>query len=297
MDLEKGFFQVPLAEGECNRFAFRLGDDVWRFKVLSMGSSTSPEAFTMLTQPVVGLVRALGVSVDHLIDDAAATDTHVAIGAFRLAGFAESARKTRQPAHQVVFRGLEWQADPEQMVRLPADKAECLEARTLLGKLEFAYWAYPMVRVWAAPIRHCLEATEAGHRTRARVHLDEFAKAAAAMIVDAAKANAWRRLAVRPLGLVLATDASDGQLGAIDLGTGMMAQEGADPDEIIAAKEVQAVSMALDRLDVRPGTSVALYIDNTNAYHALRKGFTKSSPVAMRGERGFIGFDPGHKIG
>ncbi|KAG9392061.1 hypothetical protein J8273_6652 [Carpediemonas membranifera] len=68
----------------------------------------SPSSLTMLTQPMVSLLRAMGVDTEHLLDNMVCGERETMLGVIQLLGWAENAKKTTQVVDIVTFRELEW---------------------------------------------------------------------------------------------------------------------------------------------------------------------------------------------
>jgi hypothetical protein len=68
-DLKKGYFQVPLKK-EFQQFALmRVGDRVYKWKVLMFGLSCAPKDFSFIVKQVLALLRAKGHRLAFYIDD------------------------------------------------------------------------------------------------------------------------------------------------------------------------------------------------------------------------------------
>lgn len=69
IDLKDAYFHVPMAASAQRFLRFQLQDQVFQFRALPFGLSTSPREFTKVLQPVVQLLRLHGIRVHAYLDD------------------------------------------------------------------------------------------------------------------------------------------------------------------------------------------------------------------------------------
>lgn len=69
IDLKDAYLHIPVAP-ECRDFlTFQYRGDVFRFKALPFGLSTSPRVFTRVTRPILAYLRVRGIKIFAYLDD------------------------------------------------------------------------------------------------------------------------------------------------------------------------------------------------------------------------------------
>lgn len=142
LDLEKGYWQFALADKMKDFCVFRVGDQVYRYKVMPFGLASAPRDFSFAVKRVVALFRARGIRVSFYIDDLiffvksrgeAVLVRDVVLGLLHRLGIRVSRKKSLlQPGQLLAHLGLEMDL---RSCRLYVPESKVMSFKAIAGEL------------------------------------------------------------------------------------------------------------------------------------------------------------------
>ena len=306
IDLKEAYLQVPVhpASRHFLRFVFR--DQVYQFKALCFGLSTSPQVFTRVMAPVSAILHSMGIRMRRYLDDwlvqsssreSLLRDLQNVLRLCHELGIVVNPQKSNLVPSQVVqYLGViidttSFRASPSQECisklqstaeefRSSASPPACLWL-SLLGVLSSLAHLVPGGRLRMRSLQLCL------HRSWDRLDLESPVSVSAECLRDL---QWWLHLPRLSLGMSLCqvspdlhfwSDASDVGWGAhLDRQVTSGLWDSHQAALSINSRELIAVKLGLHQFQSSlRGRTVAVFCDNTTAVAYLRKEGGTRSPL------------------
>ncbi len=132
IDLQDAYLHVPMAPSTYRYLRFRVGSDVYQFRTLPFGLSTSPREFTKILQPVVDILRAHGIRLHAYLDDwlirgdsaeQVHRDTRLVLNTLRHLGWIVNLKKSSlDPAQDFVYLGMRFRTTGSTVLVSPSEE-------------------------------------------------------------------------------------------------------------------------------------------------------------------------------
>jgi hypothetical protein len=131
IDIKDAYLHVPMAQATQRFLRFRVGSQVYQYRALPFGLSSSPREFTKLLQPVIFLLRSHGIRVHAYLDDwliradsaqRAVHDAQLVANLLQHLGWIVNRDKSCfQASQNFLFLGMSFQTDLEMVQVRPSE--------------------------------------------------------------------------------------------------------------------------------------------------------------------------------
>ena len=297
IDLKHAYFHIPLSENFQKYVGICVDGSFYKFTALPFGLNIAPQVFMLFMRPLIRLWRSQGIMVFVYLDDifivanskdVCASHVQEVRRVLSQAGFLINEKKCVDPTQLLEFLGIgvdfesgfltipphKRRSYKKDMGKLITHSSISLRsAASILGKLRSLLICFPGLRLLTDELSSFVQgASFFGYE--AVLPIPKRLKAEVERC--AGFLSTWRgrhMLGDRPTR-ILASDASDRELGAIDLHTHQTVHAYVPRPHLlhINEKELQASALAVRSL-ARPGDYVHLKVDNTTTYfYLLRQG-------------------------
>ena len=300
IDIKDAYLHVPMATTTQRYLRFRVGSQVYQFRSLPFGLSTSPREFTKLLQPIVQLLRAHGVVLHAYLDDwliranspqQARRDAYLVANVLQSLGWIVNQPKSCfNPSQDFVFLGMRFVTSSHSVRVHPSDdlrarlslrldrlarnpELTARELTSLFGLLQYLAPLVPQGRMRLRPIQWTFKRLWSQNTGSWRDRL-VLSRSILRDLQWWISVEAFSGVpTVKPeASLTLFTDASTTGWGAIVKNhSASGAWNAQTAQRHINCLEIQAVLQALKALhDVLAGKVVRLMIDNRTAVAYIR---------------------------